>query len=88
MWSHAGIVRTVARLHEARERLEAKVDVPSTGPGTTPSAVEARNLAEVALLIVRSALARRESRGLHALEDHPWRDNERHLADTVLERAP
>lgn len=78
MWERAGIVRTVAGLEEAREALEGSGHL---GASTEP---ELRNLTTTALLIVRCALARRESRGLHWLEDHPWRDNERYLRDTHL----
>jgi L-aspartate oxidase len=88
MWTHAGIVRTSERLAEARVRLEAALlTLPEAAAACTPSGVEARNIAETALLVVRSAEARRESRGLHYMLDHPWRDNERHLADTVLVRG-
>ena len=38
-------------------------------------------------LIVACALARRESRGLHHGLDHPSRDNERFLRDTLLTRG-
>jgi L-aspartate oxidase len=87
MWTHAGIVRHTRRLREAREALEARVSASAAGgPPRSPAEVEARNLEQVALLIVRSALRRRESRGLHYTTDHPWRDNERGLADTVLVR--
>jgi L-aspartate oxidase len=87
MWTDAGIVRSTARLGHARERLEGILDgLPTADRAETPAAVEARNLAETALLVVRSAEARRESRGLHYVLDHPWRDNERFLADTVIQR--
>jgi L-aspartate oxidase len=48
--------------------------------------VELRNLADVALLIVQSALRRGESRGLHFLLDHPTPDD-RFLKDTVIHRG-
>lgn len=80
MWDQAGIVRSVAGLEEARERLEGV-----GGPDATP---ELRNLATVARLIVACALARRESRGLHWLQEHPWRDNESCLGDTHMVRGP
>ena len=51
----------------------------------TPELVELRNLADVAELVVESALRRRESRGLHYTLDHPETDPKR-VADTVLER--
>ena len=46
--------------------------------------VEVRNIAVVAGLIVRSAMARKESRGLHYSLTWPGRDDGRFLADTVL----
>ena len=46
--------------------------------------IELRNLAETAALIIESARRRRESRGLHFVADHPFRDNENQLRDTVL----
>ena len=49
--------------------------------------VERRNLYWTGLLILRSALARVESRGLHFVTGHPYRDNEGHLRDTVLVRG-
>ena len=82
MWAKAGIVRTIAGLEEAREAL-----LPLQNVGMTGSA-GLSNLATTALLIVSCALSRRESRGLHWLEDHPWRDNERALADTIVELKP
>jgi L-aspartate oxidase len=87
MWTHAGIVRSVARLGEARDRLDAELARhPEAYALDAPAEVEVRNLLETAALVVRSALSRRESRGLHYLEDHPWRDNEAFLHDTVLVR--
>lgn len=79
MWEKAGIVRSVAGLEEAREEL---APIARTAPSP-----ELRNLATAGRLIVECALRRRESRGLHYLTDHPWRDNERHLADTTLSLA-
>jgi L-aspartate oxidase len=82
MWSHCGIVRRRDELREASESLAA-MEPPEP---TTLASVETRNLLAVARLVVGSALDRRESRGLHFLEGHPFRDNERGLADTVLVR--
>jgi L-aspartate oxidase len=48
----------------------------------TPDLIELRNLVEVADLIIRSALSRHESRGLHYTLDYP--DLLAEAKDTVL----
>ncbi|MGK7313087.1 MAG: L-aspartate oxidase [Candidatus Longimicrobiales bacterium M2_2A_002] len=86
MWDDCGIVRSDERLAVAEHRirdLRRRADALwRTGPVDTDLA-ETRNLCDVALLIVRSARSRTESRGLHYNVDHPETDaNQR--ADTVL----
>ncbi|MEK9825531.1 MAG: L-aspartate oxidase, partial [Methylotenera sp.] len=49
----------------------------------TPDLIELRNLLQVAELIVRSAMERKESRGLHYSKDHP--DTDAEPIPTVLE---
>ena len=87
LWEDAGIVRSDERLHRAEEQIRAlrhETEIAYvTGP-LRPNVVELRNLAHVALLIVRCARSRVESRGLHYNLDHPYRNNERFLRDTVI----
>ena len=52
----------------------------------TPELVELRNVIQTALLVVRCASSRKESRGLHYTVDHPYRDNEHWLRDTIIVR--
>lgn len=88
MWDYVGIVRTTRRLKRARHRVAlVKEEIRSYYWETllTPELVELRNLADVAELVVESALRRRESRGLHYTLDYPETDPKR-VADTVLER--
>ena len=91
LWEHAGIERRWSELRdwhtEIRERLEREEERFRTGGARGTGAVERRNLHWVGYLILRSALERCESRGLHFVADHPWRDNERCLRDTVLVRG-
>lgn len=74
MQKKVGIVRTVARLQEARcelETLAAHIEAAYRNLPPTVESCEARNLAACALLITHSALARKESRGLHYVLDYP-----------------
>ncbi len=90
MWADAGIVRGDRRLAEAQARLErmrAEVEAEYRREAPWPELAELRNLAEAALLIVRCARARRESRGLHFNADHPERDDQRFAQDTVLRKG-
>jgi L-aspartate oxidase len=52
----------------------------------TVELVELRNVVQCALLVVRCAIQRKESRGLHYTADYAYRDNEHFLADTIIVR--
>jgi L-aspartate oxidase len=89
MWEHAGIVRSDARLAFAAEQireLQTEVERRFAERGVSPEAIETRNLVDTAALVVRCALLRKESRGLHYNIDYPFRDNEFFLRDTVVTR--
>jgi L-aspartate oxidase len=89
MWDYVGIVRSNLRLERALNRLRLigqEVENFYRRTRVTTELVELRNLATVAMLIVRSALLRKESRGLHYTTDYPRRDDEHFQSDTVLEK--
>ncbi|MEN2710799.1 L-aspartate oxidase [Sphingomonas sp. NPDC092331] len=74
MWNYVGIVRTTKRLERAAHRIKMLRDEVADYYGhfrVTPDLIELRNLLESADLIVRSALHRKESRGLHYTLDYP-----------------
>jgi L-aspartate oxidase len=88
MWDYVGIVRTERRLELAKRRLSAirseVVDYLSRYP-LNRDLIELSNISLVGELIIACALRRKESRGLHWMEDYPDRDDERFLHDTVIE---
>ena len=85
MWNYVGIVRTTKRLERAAHRIKMLNDEVADYYGhfrVTPDLIELRNLLQAAELIVRSALHRHESRGLHYPLDYP--ETAEKAVDTVL----
>jgi L-aspartate oxidase len=74
MWNYVGIVRTTKRLERAMHRiklLHSEIDDYYANFRVNRDLLELRNLLDCADLIVRSALQRHESRGLHYSKDYP-----------------
>jgi len=90
MWNYVGIVRSTKRLLLAKKRLIAiakEIENHYINYFVSANMVELRNIAHVGLMIIESAIARKESRGLHFSIDYSEKDDT-HKTWHILERVP
>lgn len=85
MWNYVGIVRTTKRLQRALNRIQMlkhEIEEYYSSYVMSKNLIELRNLALVSEMIVRCALQRKESRGLHYTLDYPELSTE--IKDSIL----
>ena len=90
MWDYVGIVRTNRRLARALRRianLRREIRAYHRDYLVTADLLELRNIAAVAELVIRCAMLRRESRGLHYTLDYP-RAADSMCRDTIIQDLP
>ena len=89
MWNYVGIVRSNKLLERAKRRIENiqhEIREYYWNFKVSPDLIELRNIATVAELIIKCAMHRKESRGLHYNIEYPLRDDKRWQKDTVIRR--
>ena len=87
MSGYVGIMRNTYRLERAYRRIKMMKDEVRDFYKKTKVNVELlelRNLILVAYLILRSAMKRKESRGLHYMLDYPKRNDREFKKDTII----
>jgi L-aspartate oxidase len=88
MWDYVGIVRSNLRLERAIRRMDLMRNETETfykKTKVTEGLIELRNLALVASLIIKCAMKRKESRGLHVTTDYRDRNDREFLTDTIAD---
>lgn len=86
MSNYVGIVRSDLRLKRALRRISLindEIEIFYKKTKITRELLELRNIALIAYLVTKSALSRKESRGLHYSTDYP-EPKKRYLKDTII----
>lgn len=89
MWDYVGIVRSDLRLHRANRRvtlLEKEIEDFYKRTKISSRLLELRNLVTTAKLIIKSALKRKESRGLHYTTDYPEQNDRYWKHETIISK--
>lgn len=90
MWDYVGVVRSNKRLERALRRIEniqKEIRDYYWDFKVTSDLIELRNIATVSELIIKCAMKRKESRGLHYTIEYPEKDDANFLKDTILKRS-
>jgi L-aspartate oxidase len=86
MWRNVGLTRKAHDLKVAIEQIRFWQRYVMDKQFDTPQGWELQNMLTVCLLIAQSALARKESRGVHYRRDYPDTDNEHFKIHTGISR--
>lgn len=88
MWDYVGIVRSNQRLERARKRIHniyLETEEFYRRTKVFNKLLELRNLITCSHIIIKSAIMRKESRGLHFTIDYPFKDADQNASNTIIE---
>lgn len=88
MWNYVGIVRSDLRLERARQRMHTLFEETESFYKKTKvfeEILELRNIIACSHIIIKSAAARKESRGLHYTLNYPVPDNSKKPTNTYIQ---
>lgn len=86
MWDYVGIVRSATHLRRADGRIQLlyeEIEDYYKRTKVFPRLITLRNLTAIAYMIIKSAMRRHESRGLHYMTDFP-ETSDKFLKDTIV----
>lgn len=87
MWQKVAIVRSMKSIEDADSKINDLFNqFLSFEKYNTLEYFELRNMIIVSKIIIKSAFTRKESRGLHFLQDHPETDDKNFLHDTIIQK--
>ena len=90
MWDYVGVVRSNKRLERALRRIEniqKEISQYYWDFKVTSDLIELRNIATVSELVIKCAMKRKESRGLHYTIEYPEKNDETFLLDTIIKQT-
>lgn len=87
MWKRVAIVRNTTSLERAAEKISRIYDdFSSLEKYNTEEYFQVRNMIIVSRIIIKSAIMRKESRGLHYMQDFPEPNNQAFSRDTLIQK--
>jgi L-aspartate oxidase len=87
MWNKVGIIRTETELRQALKRFETIKKDLNKIKGINKDIIELKNMVTVSIVITKSAIKRKESRGTHFLKNFPERNDKKWKKHSIISNS-